>query len=42
MKLVEVVRTIATDPVVYEEMVAFGSETGENSGARSRQHRDSS
>jgi 3-hydroxybutyryl-CoA dehydrogenase len=25
MKLVEVVRTIATDPVVYEEMVAFGA-----------------
>src|SRR6201984_2902774 len=25
MKLVEVVRTIATDPEVYEEMVAFGA-----------------
>jgi 3-hydroxybutyryl-CoA dehydrogenase len=28
MKLVEVVRTIATDPGVYEEMVAFGSKLG--------------
>jgi len=28
MKLVEVVRTIATDPAVYEEMVAFGSKLG--------------
>ena len=28
MKLVEVVRTIATDPVVYEEMVAFGVKLG--------------
>jgi 3-hydroxybutyryl-CoA dehydrogenase len=28
MKLVEVVRTIATDPAVYEEMVAFGAELG--------------
>jgi 3-hydroxybutyryl-CoA dehydrogenase len=28
MKLVEVVRTIATDPVVYEEMVAFGEKLG--------------
>jgi len=28
MKLVEVVRTIATDPVVYEEMVAFGAKLG--------------
>ena len=40
MKLVEVVRTIATDPAVYEEMVAFGSEIGQNAGARARQHRD--
>lgn len=28
MKLVEVVRTIATDPEVYEEMVAFGAKLG--------------
>ena len=28
MKLVEVVRTIATDAAVYEEMVAFGSKLG--------------
>jgi 3-hydroxybutyryl-CoA dehydrogenase len=28
MKLVEVVRTIATDPGVYEEMVAFGEKLG--------------
>src|SRR5579863_7198429 len=28
MKLVEVVRTIATDPAVYEEMVAFGAKLG--------------
>src|SRR5271154_6153012 len=28
MKLVEVVRTIATDPAVYEEMVAFGTRLG--------------
>jgi len=28
MKLVEVVRTIATDDVVYEEMVAFGAKLG--------------
>jgi 3-hydroxybutyryl-CoA dehydrogenase len=28
MKLVEVVRTIATDPAVYEEMVAFGGKLG--------------
>jgi 3-hydroxybutyryl-CoA dehydrogenase len=28
MKLVEVVRTIATDPRVYEEMVAFGAKLG--------------
>lgn len=28
MKLVEVVRTIATDPVVYEEMVNFGAKLG--------------
>jgi len=28
MKLVEVVRTIATDPAVYEEMVAFGEKLG--------------
>ena len=28
MKLVEVVRTIATDPSVYEEMVAFGVKLG--------------
>jgi len=28
MKLVEVVRTIATDPAVYEEMVAFGARLG--------------
>ena len=28
MKLVEVVKTIATDPAVYEEMVAFGRKLG--------------
>src|SRR5712691_1217764 len=28
MKLVEVVRTIATDPAVYEDMVAFGAKLG--------------
>jgi 3-hydroxybutyryl-CoA dehydrogenase len=28
MRLVEVVRTIATDPAVYEEMVAFGAKLG--------------
>jgi 3-hydroxybutyryl-CoA dehydrogenase len=28
MKLVEVVRTIATEPTVYEEMVAFGAKLG--------------
>src|SRR6202040_805880 len=28
MKLVEVVRTIATDPAVYEEMVTFGTKLG--------------
>ena len=28
MKLVEVVRTIATDPAVYEEMIAFGTKLG--------------
>jgi len=28
MKLVEVVRTIGTDPAVYEEMVAFGGKLG--------------
>lgn len=28
MKLVEVVRTIATDPAVYEEMVQFGAKVG--------------
>jgi 3-hydroxybutyryl-CoA dehydrogenase len=28
MKLVEVVRTIATDPAVYEQMVAFGARLG--------------
>ena len=28
MKLVEVVKTIATDPAVYEQMVAFGSQLG--------------
>jgi 3-hydroxybutyryl-CoA dehydrogenase len=28
MKLVEVVKTIATDPTVYEEMVAFGAKLG--------------
>ncbi|HVM75930.1 MAG TPA: 3-hydroxybutyryl-CoA dehydrogenase [Candidatus Saccharimonadales bacterium] len=28
MKLVEVVRTIATDPAVYEEMIAFGAKLG--------------
>ena len=28
MKLVEVVRTIATDPAVYEEMVTFGAKLG--------------
>ena len=36
MKLVEVVRTIATDPAVYEEMVAFGAKLGQNAGARER------
>ncbi len=33
MKLVEVVRTIATDAEVYDEMVAFGAKLGE-AGAR--------
>ena len=28
MKLVEVVRTIATEPAVYEEMIAFGTKLG--------------
>ncbi len=28
MKLVEVIRTIATDPAVFEEMVAFGTRVG--------------
>jgi len=28
MKLVEVVRTIATDPIVYDEMVEFGAKLG--------------
>ena len=28
MKLVEVIRTIATDPAVFEEMVAFGTQLG--------------
>jgi 3-hydroxybutyryl-CoA dehydrogenase len=28
MKLVEIVKTIATDPAVYEEMVAFGAKLG--------------
>jgi 3-hydroxybutyryl-CoA dehydrogenase len=28
MKLVEVVKTIATDPAVYEEMVSFGAKVG--------------
>ena len=28
MKLVEVVRTVATDPAVYEEMVSFGAKLG--------------
>src|SRR5206468_10027405 len=28
MKLVEVVRTIATEPAVYEEVVAFGTKLG--------------
>jgi len=28
MKLVEVVKTIATDPTVYEEMIAFGAKLG--------------
>jgi 3-hydroxybutyryl-CoA dehydrogenase len=28
MKLVEVVKTIATDPAIYEEMVAFGTKLG--------------
>ena len=28
MKLVEVVKTIATDPAIYEEMVAFGAKLG--------------
>ena len=31
MKLVEVVRTIATDEAVYEEMVAFGAKLGKTS-----------
>jgi 3-hydroxybutyryl-CoA dehydrogenase len=31
MKLVEVVRTIATDPAVYEEMVMFGAKLGKTS-----------
>ena len=31
MKLVEVVKTIATDPAVYEEMVAFGAKLGKTS-----------
>jgi len=31
MKLVEVVRTIATDDTVYEEMVAFGAKLGKTS-----------
>lgn len=31
MKLVEVVRTIATEPGVYEEMVAFGAKLGKTS-----------
>jgi 3-hydroxybutyryl-CoA dehydrogenase len=30
MKLVEVVRTIATDPAVYDEMVAFGTKLGKS------------
>ncbi|HXN22013.1 MAG TPA: 3-hydroxybutyryl-CoA dehydrogenase [Candidatus Dormibacteraeota bacterium] len=30
MKLVEVIRTIATDPAVFEEMVAFGTRLGKN------------
>jgi 3-hydroxybutyryl-CoA dehydrogenase len=30
MKLVEVVRTIATDPAVYDEMVAFGAKLGKS------------
>jgi 3-hydroxybutyryl-CoA dehydrogenase len=30
MKLVEVVRTIATDDAVYEEMVAFGTKLGKS------------
>ena len=34
MKLVEVVRTIATDPEVYEEMVAFGAKLGKCRCAR--------
>ena len=29
MKLVEVVKTISTDPAVYDEMVAFGAKLGE-------------
>ncbi len=33
MKLVEVVKTIATDPGVYEEMVGVWREAGENAGA---------
>ena len=31
MKLVEVVRTIATEPAVYEEMLAFGTKLGKTS-----------
>src|SRR2546422_10283119 len=40
MKLVEVVRTIATEPAVYEEMVAFGSKLGKTPvRARSEERR---
>ncbi len=33
MKLVEVIRTIASDPKVYDDLVAFGDEARKNSGA---------
>ncbi len=39
MKLVEVVRTIATEPAVYEEMVAFGAKLGPRVGRGRRFHR---
>ena len=33
MKLVEVIRTIATDPKVFEEVVAFAARARQNAGA---------